>query len=188
MSTRKFLTSMLWGSNEVDGKEEPPDDDIDNPPEHFQAWLEWRKALPEYKTWPSEYKGPSTTLSSGSTLSSSPPSPVAMIPSPQKTGPSSPGTKEELDDKRKLYPTKHKDILNLFQQNREWADSRTDADPDFFAVGGKRHKPKYMWIGCADARVPANEIMGEDSGSVFVARNVANLVVGTDFNLMASVQ
>jgi hypothetical protein len=159
-----FLANSLGGKSEVDGKEEPPDNDIDNPPDHFRAWLEWRKDQPDYDTWPSEWKGPSSSSSSGA--------PAA----------------EEEEENRKLYPSMHKDILNLFQQNREWADSRTAADPDFFAVGGKRHKPKYMWIGCADARVPANEIMGEDSGSVFVARNVANLVVGTDFNLMSSVQ
>jgi len=58
----------------------------------------------------------------------------------------------------------------------------------FFDSLGSTHKPPYMWIGCADARVPANEIMGEDAGSVFVARNVANLVVNTDINLMAALQ
>jgi hypothetical protein len=157
-----FLKSIFSVNNEVDGKEEPPDNDIDNPPNHFQAWLEWRKEQPEYATWPSQWKGPSS--------------------------PGAAPAEEEEEDQRKLYASMHKDILNVFQQNREWADSRTAADPDFFAVGGKRHKPKYMWIGCADARVPANEIMGEDAGSVFVARNVANLVVGTDCNLMASVQ
>jgi hypothetical protein len=162
MSTRNFLANLLGGKNVVDGQEEPPDDDIDNPPDHFLAWLEWRKDQPDYDAWPSQWKGPSDSFTA-----------IAA---------------DEEEDKRKLYPIMHKDILNVFQQNREWVDARTAADPDFFAVGGKRHKPKYMWIGCADARVPANEIMGEDSGSVFVARNVANLVVGTDVNLMASVQ
>jgi hypothetical protein len=157
-----FMSSIFNKNNEIDAKEEPPDDDIDNPPDHFKAWLEWRKAQPDYDTWPSQWKGP---------------------PSPSKAG-----NPSEEEEERKLYAIMHKDILNVFQQNREWAAARVADDPNFFAVGGKRHKPKYMWIGCADARVPANEIMGEDSGSVFVARNVANLVVGTDFNLMASVQ
>ncbi len=162
---KSLIAKLLGGSNEVDGKEEPPDNDIDNPPDHFQAWLEWRKDQPDDDTWPSQWKGPSSSSAAAGAAE-----------------------EEEVEEKRKLYAIMHKDILNVFQQNQEWADTKTAADPDFFAVGGKRHKPKYMWIGCADARVPANEIMGEDSGSVFVARNVANLVVGTDFNLMASVQ
>ena len=69
-----------------------------------------------------------------------------------------------------------------------WRDSRLKGDPNFFNELGSGHKPSYMWIGCADARVPANEIMGEDAGSVFVVRNVANQVIGTDFNVMSSVQ
>lgn len=61
-------------------------------------------------------------------------------------------------------------------------------DPDYFKNLGAGHTPTYMWIGCSDARVPANEVMGEDAGSVFVLRSVANLVVNTDFNLMAALQ
>ena len=53
---------------------------------------------------------------------------------------------------------------------------------------GSGHYPQYLWIGCSDARVPANEIMGEDAGSVFVVRNVANMVTGTDFNAMSAIQ
>ena len=61
-------------------------------------------------------------------------------------------------------------------------------DPDYFQKLGAGHTPTYMWIGCSDARVPANEVMGEDAGSVFVLRSVANLVVNTDFNLMSALQ
>lgn len=81
-----------------------------------------------------------------------------------------------------------KDISNIFQQNQEWKQSKLDEDPDFFSTAGSSHTPTYMWIGCADARVPANEIMGEATGSVFVVRNVANMVVNTDFNLMGALQ
>lgn len=82
----------------------------------------------------------------------------------------------------------YKDIDNIFTQNQAWKESRQVEDADFFSTAGSKHTPNYMWIGCADARVPANEVMGEDTGSVFVVRNVANMVVNTDFNLMAALQ
>jgi carbonic anhydrase len=81
-----------------------------------------------------------------------------------------------------------KDIDNIFTQNQEWKESRKLEDANFFSTAGSNHKPNYMWIGCSDARVPANEVMGEDTGSVFVVRNVANMVVNTDFNLMGALQ
>mmetsp|Transcript_5739 Transcript_5739/g.10158 ORF Transcript_5739/g.10158 Transcript_5739/m.10158 type:complete len:414 (-) Transcript_5739:29-1270(-) len=81
-----------------------------------------------------------------------------------------------------------KDISNIFEQNLEWKAQKEAEDPDYFTKLGSQHKPAYLWIGCADARVPANEIMGEDAGSVFVVRNVANMVVATDFNVMAALQ
>jgi carbonic anhydrase len=87
-------------------------------------------------------------------------------------------------DKRKI----DKDIHNIFIQNQEWKESRQLEDANFFSTAGSNHKPNYMWIGCSDARVPANEVMGEDTGSVFVVRNVANMVVNTDFNLMGALQ
>lgn len=87
------------------------------------------------------------------------------------------------------YAFKNKDIENIFEQNKEWIKSKTKKDPNFFKeyLGGG-HKPSYLWIGCSDARVPANEIMGEDAGSVFTVRNVANMVIGTDFNTMSALQ
>lgn len=85
-------------------------------------------------------------------------------------------------------PNIDKDIENIFAQNKKWRTQKLSENPMYFDSLGSTHKPPYMWIGCADARVPANEIMGEDAGSVFVARNVANLVVNTDINLMAALQ
>jgi carbonic anhydrase len=81
-----------------------------------------------------------------------------------------------------------KNIDDIIWQNKEWVNSKEAKDPDYFKKLGSGHSPKYMWIGCADARVPANEIMGEDAGSVFVVRNVANMVVNTDFNLMSALK
>jgi carbonic anhydrase len=88
----------------------------------------------------------------------------------------------------KHYGETHKDINNLLIQNLEFVEAKKAPDPLYFQKLGSVHKPKYLWIGCADARVPANEIMGEDAGSVFVVRNVANLVVGTDFSLMSALK
>lgn len=81
-----------------------------------------------------------------------------------------------------------KNLENIFAQNKAWKESKLEKDPEFFSNLGSGHSPSYLWIGCADARVPANEVMGEDAGSVFVVRNVANMVVNTDFNLMSALQ
>src|SRR6476659_2187120 len=66
----------------------------------------------------------------------------------------------------------------LFANNRSWAAQRRSQDPEFFTRLARQQSPKYLWIGCADSRVPANEILGLDPGEVFVHRNIANLVVG----------
>jgi carbonic anhydrase len=81
-----------------------------------------------------------------------------------------------------------KNLENIFAQNKVWKESKLEKDPNFFSNLGSGHSPSYLWIGCADARVPANEVMGEEEGSVFVVRNVANMVVNTDFNLMSALQ
>jgi len=81
-----------------------------------------------------------------------------------------------------------KNISNIFEQNEAWVRANLDKDGKYFDNLGSGHKPDYLWIGCSDARVPANEIMGEDAGSVFQVRNVANMVIGTDFNLMSALQ
>lgn len=77
---------------------------------------------------------------------------------------------------------------NLLQRNREWAESVHTADPDFFSRLANQQKPQYLWIGCSDSRVPANQITGLAPGEVFVHRNVANVVAETDFNLLAVLQ
>ena len=74
------------------------------------------------------------------------------------------------------------------QANRNWADRMRSQQPEFFRELKKGHAPKILWIGCSDARVPANEIIGEPPGSVFVHRNIANQVINTDFNCMSVIQ
>ena len=76
----------------------------------------------------------------------------------------------------------------LFDQNLLWARSQVARDPDYFKRLVAQQKPDYMWIGCADSRVPANEILGLPPGEVFVHRNVANVVVHTDFNCLSVMQ
>ena len=73
----------------------------------------------------------------------------------------------------------------IFENNRKWVASKTALDVDFFKKLASDQNPEYLYIGCSDSRVPANEIMGLDSGEVFVHRNIANLVCATDLNVMA---
>ncbi len=79
-------------------------------------------------------------------------------------------------------------LSQLFDNNRSWAKKMTDQDPAFFKRLLGVQTPKYLWIGCADSRVPANEIVGLLPGEMFVHRNVANLVVHTDLNCLSVVQ
>lgn len=74
---------------------------------------------------------------------------------------------------------------DIFEHNRNWVKSRTENDPHFFEKLAKEQHPDYLYIGCSDSRVPANEIMGLDAGEVFVHRNVANLVNNVDLNVMS---
>jgi carbonic anhydrase len=76
----------------------------------------------------------------------------------------------------------------LLAGNRAWAAAKEASDPGFFTRLAKQQTPRYMWIGCADSRVPANEITGLDPGEVFVHRNVANLVVPSDLNALSTIQ
>ena len=76
----------------------------------------------------------------------------------------------------------------LFANNQAWSSQRTEADPAFFARLAQQQAPRYLWIGCSDSRVPANEIIGLDPGEVFVHRNVANLVVHSDLNCLSVLQ
>jgi len=79
-------------------------------------------------------------------------------------------------------------LKNLFENNRRWAFNQTQSDPDFFTRLSKQQSPDYLWIGCSDSRVPANEIVGLLPGELFVHRNVANLVVKNDLNCLSVIQ
>ncbi|NLQ17856.1 carbonate dehydratase [Marinomonas sp. M1K-6] len=76
----------------------------------------------------------------------------------------------------------------LFNKNREWAAKITAEDPGFFSTLSKQQHPEYLWIGCADSRVPANQIVDLLPGEVFVHRNIANVVVHTDLNCLSVIQ
>jgi carbonic anhydrase len=80
------------------------------------------------------------------------------------------------------------DPENLLQKNRAWAAAITAQDPGFFKALASQQQPHYLWIGCSDSRVPANQIIGLAPGEVFVHRNVANIVAETDFNVLAVLQ
>src|SRR5690606_13069202 len=77
---------------------------------------------------------------------------------------------------------------HLFVQNRQWADAINAKDPEFFAKLAAQQSPEYLWIGCSDSRVPANEILGLLPGEIFVHRNIANVVVHTDLNCLSVLQ
>ena len=79
------------------------------------------------------------------------------------------------------------EIQSLFDNNRQWAEQIERDDPGIFERLATQQKPKYLWIGCSDSRVPANQITGLMPGEVFVHRNVANLVLQTDLNCMSVV-
>jgi carbonic anhydrase len=76
----------------------------------------------------------------------------------------------------------------LLHNNKAWAADRVQRDPTFFTRLAKQQAPEFLWIGCADSRVPANEIVGLDPGELFVHRNVANVVVHTDLNCLSVLQ
>src|SRR5881392_1761577 len=79
-------------------------------------------------------------------------------------------------------------LTELFDNNARWAGRMNERDPGFFNRLARQQAPKYLWIGCADSRVPANEIVGLLPGELFVHRNVANLVVHTDLNCLSVLQ
>ena len=80
------------------------------------------------------------------------------------------------------------DIENLLEANKKWAERIKQSDPEFFSNLAQQQRPKYLWIGCSDSRVPANQIVGLLPGEIFVHRNVANLVVHTDLNCLSVIQ
>src|SRR5947208_3614545 len=79
-------------------------------------------------------------------------------------------------------------LSQLFENNQAWSEEMRRSDPDFFARLSRQQTPKYLWIGCADSRVPANEIVGLLPGELFVHRNVANVVVHSDLNCLSVMQ
>jgi carbonic anhydrase len=81
-----------------------------------------------------------------------------------------------------------KKLAHLFENNRDWARKMHEQEPDFFSKLARQQWPEYLWIGCSDSRVPANQIVGLLPGELFVHRNVANLVVHTDLNCLTVMQ
>ncbi|MBR9998204.1 MAG: carbonic anhydrase [Cyclobacteriaceae bacterium] len=77
------------------------------------------------------------------------------------------------------------DYQRIFENNKKWIASKKEKDKDFFVKLARDQNPDFLYIGCSDSRVPANEIMGLEPGEVFVHRNIANLVVNTDLNVMS---
>src|SRR6476659_6856388 len=79
-------------------------------------------------------------------------------------------------------------LEHLFENNRRWSESIRQVQPEFFLELARQQAPKYLWIGCADSRVPANQIVDLMPGELFVHRNIANLVVHTDLNCLSVMQ
>lgn len=80
------------------------------------------------------------------------------------------------------------EIGQLLSNNRFWSETLRGRDPDFFARLARQQRPEFLWIGCSDSRVPANEVVGLMPGELFVHRNVANMVVATDMNFLSVLQ
>ena len=76
----------------------------------------------------------------------------------------------------------------LLAQNKTWANDRLKADADYFTRNATTQTPEFLWIGCSDSRVPANEVTGTEPGEIFVHRNIANLVIHTDLIMLTVVQ
>ncbi len=78
-----------------------------------------------------------------------------------------------------------KSFKQLFINNEKWVQSKLEQDPQYFEKLSKGQTPNFLWIGCSDSRVPANEVTGTESGEIFVHRNIANMVIHTDMNLLS---
>lgn len=76
----------------------------------------------------------------------------------------------------------------LLLANKAWVADKLNVDPEYFAQSARDQKPEFLWIGCSDSRVPAEDITGTEPGELFVHRNIANLVIHTDFNMLAVLQ
>lgn len=84
-----------------------------------------------------------------------------------------------------VYTAKMKPYQVLLKNNKDWAQGKISNDPNYFYRLSHLQTPEFLWIGCSDSRVPANEITGTDPGEIFVHRNVANLVINTDVNVLS---
>ena len=89
------------------------------------------------------------------------------------------------DDHQHKHDHPHPEPADLLAHNRQWAAERIGEDPDYFTRLAQQHAPRFLWIGCSDARVPANTLVGLDPGEVFVHRNIANQVLPRDVNTRA---
>ncbi|WP_127716968.1 carbonate dehydratase [Halobacteriovorax sp. HLS] len=79
-------------------------------------------------------------------------------------------------------------LQSIFESNKNWSADIKKEDPTFFERLSNQQAPKYLWIGCSDSRVPATQLCGLDAGEIFVHRNIANLVINTDFNCLSVIQ
>ena len=93
-----------------------------------------------------------------------------------------------MTDHSKNPERKDTELSHLFENNRAWAEGIVARDPEFFKKLAIQQTPEYLWIGCSDSRVPANELMGLLPGEVFVHRNIANVVVHSDLNFLSVLQ
>lgn len=93
-----------------------------------------------------------------------------------------------MDTSESTAKTDQEALRHLFESNKAWAARIQEEHPDFFQKLSQQQSPQYLWIGCADSRVPANEIVGLLPGELFVHRNIANLVVHTDLNCLSVLQ
>lgn len=80
------------------------------------------------------------------------------------------------------------DLSKLLDQNRDWAESKDQSDPEYFSELSSGQSPDIFWLGCSDSRVPPTEVLDLDAGDVFVHRNIANLVLGSDVNFLSTLQ
>ena len=132
-------------------------------------------ALPDIDTGAQDAKRQKTSLATslGSEISSDSDSEDAEVV-----------RRHDADELRRI----EEEYAAVFEHNKVWAAQKVQVDPGYFARQALGQSPEFLWIGCADSRVPANEIMGTEPGHVFVHRNVANLVVNTDLNCHAVIQ
>lgn len=87
-----------------------------------------------------------------------------------------------------MNPAQRRKLSSLFTRNKAWAKKMLKNNPDFFLQLSKQQKPDYLWIGCSDSRVPANQVVDLAPGDVFVHRNIANVVVHSDLNCLSVIQ